>query len=418
MKKKLGFNPDFNELLQNLPYEAKNACLLEGEDDGWQSRLAWNPCASYVLPPHVLPGKDFYGFVKRHQNRGRLLVGFLSYDLGLFLHGIESSKKDELGLPAAAIFAYDNYLEKQGEQTIAHHESADFIDTMRSLASQKAPNNHVGKSTSPFNFTFSKQSYDNAFEEIKKYIYDGVIYQINLTQKLKSETDENPRRLYSKLSARNTGKMKAYLEGSDYQIISMSPERFVKTVGSNIETSPIKGTRARGASQPQDGVNIRSLLEDEKEKAELNMITDLLRNDLGKVCSPGSVKVAKEREIQMLSKVIHTYSVISGRISDKISPLEALVSMFPGGSITGCPKHRAMEIIDELEPTARGAYCGSIFYINDKGDLDSSILIRTLVKSGRALSLSVGSGIVYDSILSSEYRENLDKAVSITEALG
>lgn len=410
----LGVDLDFDALLLKLGDKANNVCLLSGEDDGWESRIAWNPCAKFVLD-ETTPISELHRFVKNNQKKSYLLSGFISYELGYSLHGLEQTKRDDLHLPLAVIFAYDNYLEKADGKIVVKHRKDGFPEEVKNILKQsKVP---VNGETSGFEADWSHRAYGQAFAKTKHYIRDGVIYQINLTQRLQADTTEKPRQIYAKLSANNKAKMKAYIEGDGFEIISMSPERFIKIKGESIMTSPIKGTRPRGNNAQEDEKNLVSLINDEKEKAELNMITDLLRNDLGKVCETGSVTVAKERETAKLSKVMHTFSVIKGRLGREISPAEALLSMFPGGSITGCPKRKAMEIIDELEPDMRGAYCGSVFCIDDKGDLDSSILIRTLIKKGSKLILPVGSGIVYDSVEHKEYQENLDKAVSITEVL-
>ena len=344
--------------------------------------------------------------------REHLIVGFINYNLGHFLHGINPKLKDSLELPGMVIFAYDNYLEKIGDDNFALYEDAGFIEDVNELDKKKLPD----KTSLPllkFKQEWSRHVYHDAFKKIKSYIYDGVVYQLNLTHRLKAEYYGSSRELFPALAKRDSGKMSAYLEGTDFEIISMSPERFIRTDSSLIETAPIKGTRRRGKDKSEDVKNYRELLSDGKEKAELNMITDLLRNDLGKVCSPGSVTVEKERAVEKMKGVMHTFSLIKGFLRDDVSPIKALLSMFPGGSITGCPKKKAMEIIDELEEAARDAYCGSIFVIDKKGDLDSSILIRTVTRKGNWLTLPVGGGIVYDSEEQKEYQESLDKADSL-----
>jgi len=191
----------------------------------------------------------------------------------------------------------------------------------------------------------------------------------------------------------------------------------VKVKNRKIETCPIKGTRPRGKTQKKDLKNKKELLGNKKEAAELNMITDLLRNDLGKVCEIGSLKVIGNRLISRCPTVWHTYSKITGRIAAEFTPVEALISMLPGGSITGCPKKHAMEIIDELEPTTRSVYTGIIGCIDPNLDLDFSIAIRTIIKKRDKLYLQVGGGIVYDSIEKAEFQETLDKAESFMEIL-
>jgi para-aminobenzoate synthetase component 1 len=209
----------------------------------------------------------------------------------------------------------------------------------------------------------------------------------------------------------------AYIEGDGFAVLSASPERFVRIEGSHIETLPIKGTRPRGNTPAHDRQLHRELLGSAKDAAELNMITDLMRNDLGKICAAGSVTVAARRQLLTTPAVIHTYSHIRGRLRPGIRPIQAVLSMFPGGSITGCPKKRAMEIIDELEPFTRGVYCGAIVSVDTRGRLDSSIAIRTIMHKNNRLILPVGGGIVHKSDGREEYQETLDKARALVTAL-
>lgn len=413
----ISLQTDFADLLQKLGPKRSNASLLAGTTtDGWEKRIAWNPCDIYTLENSEKPDESFFEFINHHQVQKHLIVGFLSYDLGYDLHGIKKTADDKMNLPNAVILAYDNYLEADGENIYAKYTDADFIEEISKIDTIKLPRSKTAASRE-LTYNWDRNSYKKAFERIKNDIYEGVVYQINLTQELELKSDVNSRAVFDALAKKNIGKMMAYFETDDFQITSMSPERFIRTQGNDIFTTPIKGTRARGSSKKEDEQLEQDLVNSEKEKAELNMITDLLRNDLGKVCQAGSIKVKIQREIERLTSVMHTFSTIQGRLADNISPVQALISMFPGGSVTGCPKRKAMEIIDTLEPSSRGAYCGSIFCIDDKGDLDSSILIRTLVQQKDRLTLNVGSGIVDESVENREYQENLDKARSLLESL-
>jgi para-aminobenzoate synthetase component 1 len=412
-RKKLNLESDFTQLLAKLDKDVKNVCLLAGSKGGWRQRIAWNPCDSYVLPPSEIPDDDsLHDFITYHGSKQHLIIGFINYNLGQLLHGINPKAEGSLELPSMAIFAFENYLENKGNEVFAFYEDVGFIDTINSLDKIKIASRNP-LSLPDFKESWNRQSYHEAFEKVKRYIYDGVVYQLNLTHRLDAVYKGSSRDLFPVLASRDAGKMSAYIEGPGFDIISMSPERFIRTDGKLIETAPIKGTRRRGKNKSEDAKNYRELLDDEKEKAELNMITDLLRNDLGKVCAPGSVKLKKHREIEKMRGVMHTFSLIKGLLRDDISPLGALLSMFPGGSITGCPKKKAIEIIDDLEDTARDAYCGSIFAIDPKGNLDSSILIRTITRKDDRLALPVGGGIVYDSDEKKEYQESLDKAESL-----
>ncbi|EKD63769.1 MAG: hypothetical protein ACD_51C00203G0002 [uncultured bacterium] len=263
-----------------------------------------------------------------------------------------------------------------------------------------------------FHPEMSKRNYDNAFKKIQKYILDGDIYQVNLTHRLVADFNGNHADLFCKILETNPAPFAAYLDYGDLQVLSASPERFLKLENGKIYTCPIKGTRPRGQT-PAEDIKLRDeLIASKKEEAELNMITDLLRNDIGQVSEIGSVRVARHRAIQKCPTVWHTYSEITGKLRDDLSAVDLLRACFPGGSITGCPKKRAMEIIEELEPVKRSIYTGAIGYIDASGNMDTSIVIRTLAARDGKLFLSVGGGIVADSTCESEYEETLDKAKS------
>jgi anthranilate/para-aminobenzoate synthase component I len=208
--------------------------------------------------------------------------------------------------------------------------------------------------------------------------------------------------------------MAGLFQTDDFDLISLSPETFIRVGNRHIETFPIKGTQAKRKGVSDELVE-NSLINNSKERAELNMISDLLRNDLSIVCQPDSVKIKSERKTTSLSRVIHTYSHITGELNSGISSVQALLKIFPGGSISGCPKKRALEIIDEIEEYSRGPYTGSLFTLDAEDNLEANILIRTIIKEGDSMSLPVGGGIVFDSEYQSEYQETLDKAASITE---
>jgi len=203
------------------------------------------------------------------------------------------------------------------------------------------------------------------------------------------------------------------MDTSNFSIVSLSPELFIKIADRKIITQPIKGTRPRGKTPEEDAVLLKELIDSRKEQAELFMIIDLLRNDLGKVCSIGSIRVEKERAIQRLSKVFHTYGQITGEILPDNDGVDALLSMFPGGSITGCPERRAMEIIQELENHNRGVYTGSLGFILPNGGMEFNIAIRTVIQKQDTISLGIGGGITIKSNAEDEYKESLIKAASI-----
>lgn len=391
-----------SDVLPHIDDSIKNICLLTGSEGGWSEKLAWEPSEKFVSDNQ----NGLKEFISSNQKKNNLVIGFFSYEFGLKQYNLSSKKKDDLGLPCVYFLAYDNYIIKTKEGLSLHGSKKLKLNTKTRLIPEKL--------AEPFKLAGSKKSYSEQFYKIKKYIRSGHIYQVNLTHRLISSTESHPRDIFYELNKNNRAGMKAYLEADGFEIISMSPERFIKTKGQNIYTTPIKGTRKRSGDKDED---LKILLNSKKELSELNMITDLLRNDLSKVCMPGSVKVVAKRQTQDLTSVIHTNSKILGKLDKDTSPIEAVMSMFPGGSITGCPKKRAMEIIDELEPESRSAYCGSFACIDPNGDLDSSILIRTIIKKQKKLVLPIGGGIVFDSDVDQEFEETLDKAKSITNVL-
>ena len=254
------------------------------------------------------------------------------------------------------------------------------------------------------------ERYKKAFDIVHDNIRRGEIYQACLTFPFTGQAVENTRELFASLLGKNPAPMAAYLEQTDRTVMSLSPERFIQWDGKILETKPIKGTRPRGKSAEEDQRLRNELLADEKEQAELTMITDLLRNDLARVSRHGTVRVLKDHELQQTPSVWHTYSRIQSETKETISAWDIVESMFPGGSISGCPKERAMEILKEVEEQPRGIYTGCIGYISDHGTMDLSIAIRTLEQTKNELKAGFGSGIVYDSQAEREYRECFDKA--------
>ena len=265
---------------------------------------------------------------------------------------------------------------------------------------------------------FSTNEYFNAIGKARDYIREGEVYQINLSQRFSSSFNGSPASIYERLRKINPAPYSAYLNFGDECILSSSPERFMWLRNGVLETRPIKGTRPRGSSAEEERANCESLRSAEKDKAELLMIVDLERNDLGKVCKPGSITVEGLFSLETYAQVIHQTGRIRGNLASQFDAVDCLQAMFPGGSITGAPKIRAMEVIDELEPSTRGVYTGSIGYFGFDGNADFNIAIRTMRISEKTLSFNVGGGIVWDSDPKSEYEETFDKASALFEALG
>jgi para-aminobenzoate synthetase component 1 len=264
---------------------------------------------------------------------------------------------------------------------------------------------------------FTKPGYMKIVEKAKEYIDKGDIYQVNLSQRFEADLKEEPYELYMKLRSVSPAPFASYLNFKDVIIISSTPERFLMKSGLYIETRPIKGTSPRSSDPLADELNEISLKESYKDRAEHIMLVDLERNDLGRICEYGSVKPTEFIALEKYSTVFHLVSTVSGKLKEGVGPVDCLIAAFPGGSITGAPKVRSMEVIESLEPVKRSLYTGAIGYISFDGNMDTSIVIRTIVVKGDKLYFQVGGGIVADSDPEKEYYETLDKAEGIMRAL-
>ena len=271
--------------------------------------------------------------------------------------------------------------------------------------------------TASLKSNFTRQEYVKAVSRVRSYIAAGAVFQVNLAQRFEADLRVPPYELYSRLRKINPAPFASYLSLPGVTVVSASPERFLRVQGDLVETRPVKGTRPRGGDPIEDRRLAEELQESAKDRAENVMIVDLERNDLGRVCRYGTVKVSELAVLETFPTVFHLTSTILGRLRADRSNIDLLKATFPGGSVTGAPKVRAMEIIDELEPTRRAVYTGSLGYISFDGRMDLSIVIRTLlIKNGRAY-FQVGGGITYDSDPEAEYVETMDKARAIIAAL-
>jgi anthranilate synthase component 1 len=260
--------------------------------------------------------------------------------------------------------------------------------------------------------------YLKAVERIKRYIVDGDVFQVNLSREWSGKQEHHDDiALYDSLRRNNPAPFAGLVRLDDFAIISSSPERLVCVRGQHVETRPIAGTRPRGAARDSDDANSRELLAHPKERAEHIMLIDLERNDLGRVCQPGSIDVNELMVLESYAHVHHIVSNVRGELRDGISPGDVIRAVFPGGTITGCPKVRCMEIIAELEQTPRGAYTGSMGYLNHDGDMDLNILIRTITREASTIKLRAGAGIVADSVAERELDETRAKARGMLLAL-
>jgi para-aminobenzoate synthetase component 1 len=266
--------------------------------------------------------------------------------------------------------------------------------------------------------SFDRPGYLDTIGRAIEYIHAGDCFQVNIAQRLLYPDRIAPADLYERLRRRNPAPFAGYLDLGDFQILSASPERFLRVDQGEVETRPIKGTRPRGATPEQDRARQAELLASAKDRAENVMIVDLLRNDLGRVCRYGSVRVPAVCRLETYRYVHHLVSEVRGRLREGLGPIDLLRAAFPGGSVTGAPKVRALEIIAELEPVARGPYCGSLGYVGFDGSMDTNILIRTFTRGGGWVQFPVGGGIVADSDPEREYAETWHKAEGLLRALG
>jgi para-aminobenzoate synthetase component 1 len=264
---------------------------------------------------------------------------------------------------------------------------------------------------------FTPKSYARAFTAVQNYLHAGDCYQINLAQRFSAAASGDALTAYLRLRSKSPAPYSAFLKLPKTQILCASPERFLRVQNGRLETKPIKGTRPRSSDARQDSQLADELRNHPKDRAENLMIVDLLRSDLGKNCAPGSVNVPKLFEVESYANVHHLVSTVEGTLAEGRDALDVLRDCFPGGSVTGAPKLRAMQIIGELEPHRRGIYCGSIGYVGFDGNMDTNIAIRTLVYSNDEISCWAGGGIVADSEMAAEFQETMDKASAMLELM-
>ena len=353
-------------------------------------------------------------------------MGYFGYDLGRSLEKILSSSMNDLDLPdlRVGIYTWAIIVDHKRKSSVLVGDKNDlrtrrewndlvsFVTDKKSLK-QRQKFNVLSEVTS----NMSKTDYSNSFAKIKSYIREGDCYQVNLAQRFNAMVQGDPWEAYRMLRQINPSPFSAYLNYQDFQILSNSPERFLSLNDQVVQTKPIKGTRPRSDNSEKDKALMRELINSKKDQAENVMIVDLLRNDISKNCQLGSVKVPKLFDIESYPNVHHMVSTITGKLSDNRNAIDLLRGSFPGGSITGAPKLRSMQIIEELEPHRRGIYCGSIGYISNDGNMDTNIAIRTILHKGQKMYFYAGGGIVYDSDVEAEYQETFDKAAAIMRLL-
>ena len=373
-------------------------------------------------------------------------IGLLGYELGGAWERIPRAAHDEFQIPDLAVGIYDwviawdhqtdrAWIISQGipetdpekRRLRAHQRLVEIQTRIRNISpaierpipvrSVTPISQHAVPKWRDITSTFSRKGYLEAVERVIEYIYAGDIFQANLSQRLLATQSCSPLELYGKLRQTNPAPFAGFLRWDDWFLASASPERFVQVHEGLVETRPIKGTRQRRSRPEADLYSAAELKTSEKDQAENVMIVDLLRNDLSRVCQSGSIRVPQLCQVENYETVQHLVSVVQGQLRDGLSAADLLRATFPGGSITGAPKIRAMEIIAELEPTARGPYCGNLFWAGLDGAFDSNILIRTFVGRHGWLQCSVGGGIVAQSTPQAEYEETWHKAEGMLRAL-
>ncbi len=352
------------------------------------------------------------------------LIGYLSYDFGRRLEQLPTLAIDDLGLPDAQLGLYAWALVSDHHartSQLVFHPSLQAAERQRLVQLFEAPaqaGSSEFKLLAPMAGDLSPGQYRSAFDKVQQYIQAGDCYQINLTQRFRAPCQGDPWHAYQALRAACPTPFSGYQQlDAGTALLSFSPERFVRVSQGDVETRPIKGTRPRSADPVADARNAAELLASPKDRSENLMIVDLLRNDIGRTCQIGSVKVPELFSLESYPNVHHLVSSVTGRLAPGNDALDLIGGSFPGGSITGAPKIRAMQIIDELEPTRRALYCGSLLYIDVRGEMDSSIAIRSLLVKDGQVSCWGGGAVVADSDWQAEYEESIAKVRVLMETL-
>jgi len=366
---------------------------------------------------------------ERHQHLPFIggAIGFLNYDFGRQLETLPSNAEEDISLPSAWFGIYGwalitDHLQQESwliyDPELTRFNSSDLMDILEFGPEQTRESFTL---SSPFKSNLTHDQYLERFGQLQEYIKSGDCYQVNFAQRFSAECQGDSFDAFDKISRKIPTPFSAFFQLGQWDVISHSPERFLELEGTSdhqkVTTKPIKGTRARGHDENSDEQLKNELASSTKDRAENLMIVDLLRNDLSRVCAPFSVKVPKLFEIESYPNVHHLVSTVTGELADGQSATSLLAHSFPGGSITGAPKIRAMEIIDELEPHHRSLYCGSVVYISRHGRMDSSITIRTLVRDQNTIHAWGGGGIVADSEAEAEYQETLTKITPLLRAI-
>lgn len=466
-------------LRQELPYQADSSSLFAriahrpwaiyldsgrpGNDFGHYDIMVADPIKTFTTHNGVTEIEDQHGVQTLTEDPFALLkqalkqyprlssdlpfsggaLGYFAYDLGRCLEALPTQAVDGEHIPQMMVGIYDwaVVVDHRKQKTwlvscaVAEGSTHDWTalrslflnenlveDSAEDIGEDITEPAHVAAATvTPFNISsavqsnFDLASYQRAFERIQTYIHAGDCYQVNLAQRFSASASGDAWVAYQHLRQIGSAPFMSFMNLPGLQILSGSPERFLQVSGRHVETRPIKGTRPRGGNPAEDQANAEDLQASPKDRAENLMIVDLLRNDLGKSCATGTVRADRLFALESYTNVHHLVSTVTGKLADDQDALDLLRGAFPGGSITGAPKLRSMQIIEELEPHRRGVYCGAIGYIGFDGNMDTNIAIRTAVYSQGEIRFWAGGGIVADSELDQEYRETWDKASTMLQ---
>ncbi|HEY1423508.1 MAG TPA: anthranilate synthase component I [Candidatus Acidoferrum sp.] len=414
---------------------ANGACVLEGPD-----RVIWEE-------------KDPVSFLREHMQRYRPVrlpglppliagaIGYFSYDMVRLIERLPKKLKDEIGLFDAVLMFYHGLIAfdhvqhrlwivrnvfTEGKKSLQEKYDAAVkeIERTRKLlekpvaAEERKGRPGAEKTPAPsVSSNFKKPAYLAAVRKAKEYIRAGDVFQVVISQRFSAKTEAEPFEIYRELRAVNPSPYLFFLQLNDVAVVGSSPEMLVKVQGRNVFYRPIAGTRWRGKDETEDVRLEKEMLADEKERAEHIMLVDLGRNDLGRVCEYGSVKVEKLMTVERYSHVMHLVSSLRGQLRPDVDCFDALMACFPAGTVSGAPKVRAMEVIEELEKTRRGIYAGGILYLDFAGNLDSCIALRTMVIKNGVAHIQAGGGIVADSTPIGEYEESVNKSKALLRAL-
>lgn len=357
-------------------------------------------------------------------------IGYFGYDTAFYHEPIGDFLPDDLNMPDVHVYFFDTFIVFDHLLQTVTIATIDLFDTGRSEEEMNSTISNIENEIKErftfteeqplkvqFNPTIKKEDFIQMVEQAKQHIVRGDIFQVVLSQRFQAEFRDDPFTLYRKLRTSNPSPYMYYLQFEDYTILGTSPESLVKVKNRVITTNPIAGTRPRGKTKEEDILLEKELLQDEKEIAEHNMLVDLGRNDLGRVSKIGSVQVTKYKVIERYKYVMHIVSEVTGELKDDVHVLDVLTSCLPAGTVSGAPKIRAMQIINDLEQKKRGIYAGAIGYISQSGNMDLAIAIRTMIVKDEQAYVQAGAGIVFDSVPEKEYEETLNKAKALLEVV-